>query len=169
MRVKNCKLSTVIRTVRDSLKAKFINIWKKALENNEKLIIYCKIKTAFRYEKYLSLVQNPFDRIGLTKTRISNHIFPVEVGRYKNIPRHLRLCTLCKSEFGDEFHCIMICQSAPAQSLREIFGNSVFDTQSQLKLFDKTSFFKYIMSCSDDSLVNVTAKFVNELLKVYKQ
>ena len=74
MRVKNCKLSTVIRTVRVSLKAKFISVWKKALENNEKLIIYRKIKTVFRYEKYLSLVQNPFDRIGLTKTRISNHI-----------------------------------------------------------------------------------------------
>ena len=51
MRVRNCKLSTVIRTVKYSLKAKFIDIWKKAIENNEKLNIYCKIKTAFKYEK----------------------------------------------------------------------------------------------------------------------
>ena len=168
MKVKNCKLSTIIRTVKDSLEAKFVDLWKKAIESNEKLNTYCKIKTVFKYEKYLSLVKNPFDRIALTKIRISNHIFPIEVGRYKNILRHRRLCTLCKSDVGDEFHCIMICNSVPTQGLRDAYCNSIFDIQAQLKHFDKMSFFKYIMSCSDDSIVHITAKFLNELMKAYK-
>ena len=168
LRTKNIKLSTVIRTVKKSLKAKFIDLWKKAIASNEKLSVYCKAKTAFRYEKYLSLVQNPFDRKALTKTRISNHIFPIEVGRYKNIPRHLRLCTLCKCDVGDEFHCTMACQSAAVQNIRDTYCSSVFDIQTQLKHFDKMSLFKYIMSCSDDSIVHLTGKFCNEMLKVYK-
>ena len=44
----------------------------------------------------------------LLKFRTSNHKFPVEIGRYKNIPREDRLCRNCL-ELGDEYHFIFQC------------------------------------------------------------
>ena len=46
----------------------------------------------------------------LTKLRVCNTKLPIEQGRYKNIPRHLRHCNLCNSNtIGDEFHFLLEC------------------------------------------------------------
>ena len=45
-------------------------------------------------------------RNAITKLRISGHSLPIEKGHYKNLPRENRLCTYCKTESGDEFHCL---------------------------------------------------------------
>ena len=46
----------------------------------------------------------------ITKFRISNHRLNIEVGRYKNVVRPLRFCTLCDhNDIEDEFHFILIC------------------------------------------------------------
>ena len=80
-------MSTILKKVKDSLKSKFIDMWKKSVASNNKLHVYSKIKLTFQREKYLSVVRNTFDRIAVTKLRISNHILPIETGRYKNIER----------------------------------------------------------------------------------
>ena len=86
-------------------------MWKQSVASNNKLHVYSKIKLTFQSEKYLSVVRNTFDRIAVTKLRISNHILPIETGRYKNIERKQRLCTLCSSSIGDEFHCALLCKN----------------------------------------------------------
>ena len=46
----------------------------------------------------------------ITKFRISNHRLNIEVGRYKNVLRPLRVCTLCDhNDIEDEFHFILKC------------------------------------------------------------
>ena len=46
----------------------------------------------------------------MTKFRTSNHNLPIETGRWKNIERADRLCTLCECEdVGDEYHYLFIC------------------------------------------------------------
>ena len=43
-------------------------------------------------------------------TPISNHRLPIELGRYNEIVRKDRLCTLCQSnDIGDEYHYLFIC------------------------------------------------------------
>ena len=48
----NYKLSTILKKVKDSLKSKFINMWKKSVASNNKLHVYSKIKLTFQREKY---------------------------------------------------------------------------------------------------------------------
>ena len=47
--------------------------------------------------------------IALAKFRTSNHKLPIETGRWSNIPRNQRICHLCETEIGDEYHYIMKC------------------------------------------------------------
>ena len=43
-------------------------------------------------------------RIWMTKLRGSNLRIPIETGRWYNIPKDERVCTLCGQTIGDEFH-----------------------------------------------------------------
>lgn len=48
-------------------------------------------------------------RITFTKLQTCNHRFPIETGRWHNIDKNLRKCTMCDSSNGDEFHYILEC------------------------------------------------------------
>ena len=61
----------------------------------------------------VNYLSKPIDfkyRKEITKCRISNHRLNIEVGRYKNVVRPLRVCTLCDhDDIEDEFHIILKC------------------------------------------------------------
>ena len=49
-------------------------------------------------------------RIPFIKIRTCNHRLPIETGRWSNIDRNLRMCTMCdRKSIGDEYHYIMEC------------------------------------------------------------
>ena len=54
-----------------------------------------KIKTDFKYEKYLDCISNETNRINLTRLRISAQNLEIEAGRYSNIERENRFCKIC--------------------------------------------------------------------------
>ena len=67
-------------------------------------------KTEFITEKYITELQPKF-YIPLARFRTTNHRFPIEKGRWENIERSRRVCTLCNYEFlGDEFHYLFECE-----------------------------------------------------------
>ena len=70
-----------------SLKFKFKESWSSAINASSKLEFYKKIKQEFTKESYLDLVQNYYDRIHLTRLRISAHRLEVELGRWHKTPR----------------------------------------------------------------------------------
>jgi hypothetical protein len=37
------------------------------------------------------------------------HNLEIEKGRHKNLPEHIRICTLCNCEVEDEIHFLMRC------------------------------------------------------------
>ena len=51
--------------------------------------------------------------ISITQIRCISNRLPIAVGRYSNIVRHERFCTLCSSpdrqSLGDEYHYVMEC------------------------------------------------------------
>jgi len=58
----------------------------------------------------------------ITKLRLSNIKFPIETGRWRNIPRANRLCSKCTTGMiGDEFHYLFICQCKEAVEIRNKF------------------------------------------------
>jgi hypothetical protein len=44
----------------------------------------------------------------MTKLRASNLRIPIETGRWYNIPKDERVCTLCGQSIGDEFHLLFV-------------------------------------------------------------
>ena len=48
--------------------------------------------------------------IDFRRFRTTNHKLPIEQGRWDNIDRNNRICFLCNSDIGDEFHYILQCQ-----------------------------------------------------------
>ena len=60
-------------------------------------------------------------RIWITKFRCSNLRFPIETGRWQNIPTQDRICTLCRDNIGDEFHLLFKCSNQNIVDLRGKF------------------------------------------------
>ena len=117
-------------------------------------------KPTFGLEKYL--VNLPFCyRVALTKIRTANHKLPIEKGRYRNIPREERKCTLCNlDKVGDEFHFILECPMLNELRLKYI----------PQFYFRRPNFYKYSQLLSIQSknkLLNL-GKFLKEGLTYFK-
>ena len=69
--------------------------------------IYMSFKINWKLEPYLSTLDTE-RTISLIKFRTGNHRFPIETGRYKNIPIKDRKCRFCNT-LGDEFHYLLEC------------------------------------------------------------
>ena len=84
----------------NQMKKKYIAYWKHSLCNSQKLEFHNTFK-----DSYTPLP----DRKTLVKLRISNHKLLIETGRYNNISRSDRRCTICGHDVEDEtpfpFHC----------------------------------------------------------------
>jgi hypothetical protein len=78
---------------------------------------YLSFKSHFIIEPYL-LRLKPIHIMFITKLRLSNIKFPIDTGRWRNIPRANRLCSKCTIRMiGDEFHYLFIC---PCKEIVEI-------------------------------------------------
>ena len=77
------------------------------LENNSKLQLFKSLKSEYIFENYLHCL-NPNYRRNICKFRISDHPLEIEKGRYKKIPRNLRLCNSC-NVVEDETHFLLDC------------------------------------------------------------
>ena len=95
-------LDLITQNIQQSSNTRF---WKGQIEHSPKLCFYYSFKTNFQLENYLTMVKNIDQRKTLTRFRVSNHNLMIEHGRYQNIPRDERLCTVCdKNEIENEDH-----------------------------------------------------------------
>ena len=112
----NIQLKTVIK---QRMKDQFYQSWFSAIETSSRGSFYSLFKSEFKLEKYLiNLKEN--QRLLICKLRCSNIKFPIEQGRWQNIPRAERKCTLCNSNsIGDEFHYLFTCSNENIKKLRK--------------------------------------------------
>ena len=97
-------------TIKQKLKDLYINSWFSKIENNDSCHTYRLIKKKFGLEKYL--IQTPPALLKyMIKFRTNNHRLPIEVGRWSNLETRERICNLCNSSIGDEYHYIFECNS----------------------------------------------------------
>ena len=99
----------LIKSTKQKLTDLYINDWKNECENNTSCSTYRIFKTCFGFENYLRVVPAKLRKF-LIKIRTRNHKLPVEIGRWRRIPRDQRKCHLCDSDIGDEFHYILACK-----------------------------------------------------------
>ena len=118
--ISNISFQTFIELSRHSMKFKvkkclhqhFETTWLSDINDQEKcpkLRTYCKFKSNFQMEIYLSLHEKT-QRVAISKFRMSSHHLAIEIGRHSRpkIPKENRLCSNCK-EIQDELHHLLSC------------------------------------------------------------
>ena len=102
-------------TVKRTLCDQYLQQWNSEKCNSSRGINYRMFKHDFKLENYLLKLSTKNARI-LCKFRTGNVKLPIETGRWFNIERGDRICHLCNSDVGDEFHYIFNCTSLSAES-----------------------------------------------------
>ena len=92
----------VKNTVHKILLDHFMQGWKNKVENSSKGNYYKLYKPVPSLENYLLSLPNDL-RIVLTQFRTSNHILPIETGRWYKIDVGNIICNLCNATLGDEY------------------------------------------------------------------
>ena len=122
-----------------------------------------------RYETYLDLIKNVKTRVAVTKMRISYHLLPIESGRYEEIPRVQRLCSLRnRSEIGDEFYYLLKCNHLPLFHIRGTFLESLYSISSNFTNMSQKVLFLYIMSMLKKNIINLSASYIENILNCCK-
>ena len=72
----------------------------------------------------------------MIRFRTSNHNLPIELGRYVNIDREERRCTLCNTgDIGDEYRYFCICSYFDLPR-KELLPRAIYRHPSVLKFCD---------------------------------
>ena len=80
------------------------------ISSSPKGFLYQHIPKVFDLQVYLKKVTNNKFQKEITRIRTSSHKLNIENGRYQNIERRERKCTLCNlNDVEDEFHFSLIC------------------------------------------------------------
>ena len=87
---------------------------QKCNSSKSRPINYRMFKHDFKLENNLLKMSTKNARI-LCVFRTGNVKLPIETGRWFNIERDDRICHLCNSDVGDEFHYIFNCTSLSAE------------------------------------------------------
>lgn len=127
-------------SVAECVRKEFTKHWSICKSTSPKLEFYNQIKSDFRTEDYLSLVEDPNHRASLTRLRISSHNLYIERGRYETplVPREDRWCTYCYQNSGykpveSESHVLLFCPLYKSLKKR-IFCADVPSPQDTLNL-----------------------------------
>ena len=138
---------TKITYLVDQMKKRYIAYWKHSLCNSQKLEFYNNFKDSYTPSPYLDLTRKNPNRKTLVKLRISNHKLLIETGRYNNIPRSDRLCTICGHNVEDETHLLFHCPRY--SSLRENFFSKIDHVISNPKQLSISALIVQLMNSTD--------------------
>ena len=142
----------IVKAVKLSLKDQFRQNWHSEIENSPKALCYRLYKQNVELENYFDILE-PKDIIEICKFRTTNHKLPIENGRWQNIERQNRKCTLCNAnEIGDEFHYIMKCQHFE-QNRKMYISNNFLIRPNILK-------FENLMTNKKKSTLSKLCKFI---------
>ena len=104
--------------------------WNKNIRDRDiekKLEFYCQVKESFSQAEYLKLPCFK-DRQRIAKFLCSDHHLEIEQGRYRGIPRNMRICTTCQNgAIEDEKHLLFECPTyAELRNKNEIPAQYVY-------------------------------------------
>ena len=91
------------------LKVQYLKSWYAELADSSKLCLYKDYTLYYEHETYLNCLNIRKFKHTLSKLRSRCHNLEIEVGRYHGLPRHDRLCRLCKDEVENEIHFMLQC------------------------------------------------------------
>ena len=152
-----------INTFINRLKDQYLQDWTGAINSNSKLSTYYnKFKQFFLYEKYLDVLNIRKFRYIYAIFRCSSHDLAIERGRYMNIERCQRLCTLCNlNVVEDEYHFLLCCETY--KDLRKLY------LPSKYLNFPSKHKFTILMATQNDILIKSVATYLHYAFKRRKE
>ena len=145
-------INWLCREVQNRLQMQYIQEWNSVVHNSPKCINYQTFKTEFKMEFYISELQPKF-YIPIARFRTTNHKLPIERGRWENIERSQRICTLCnRDEMGDEFHYLFECDFF--KKTRTIYLPKFYQRHANILKFQK------LMSVRNLKLLQQLSRFI---------
>ena len=108
--IEQCNHDVIYNIIQQRLNDVYMQNIFAIVSQSSKGELYQHITDGCILQSYLSTTIDFKYRKEITKFRISNHRLNIEFGRYKNIMRQQRVCTLCDhNDMEDEFHFILKC------------------------------------------------------------
>lgn len=145
--------------VQKRLQLQFIQNWHSNIQESPKCLNYRIFKTEFTTELYITKLQPNF-YIPLARFRTTNNRFPVEKGRWENIDRSQRFCTMCNyNVLGDEFHYLFECEFF--KDLRKLYLPKYY------LRYVNTLKFQKLLSTTNIKLLKQLSRFVSEVLSKF--
>lgn len=147
----------LVNCVKQILSDQFLQVWYSECSISSRGASY-NLFTHFEFklQNYLASELSYTNKTILSNFRCSNHKLPVEVGRWKNIPRENRLCNLSNTELGDEYHYILCCSSLSSE--RNAYIPSYYrhrpNTHKFYSLFNSTKQSLQINLCKFIKIIN---------------
>ena len=147
--------------VKNILEEQFICKWHTDMDASSKCDHYRKFKTIFEPEKYLQLVPPKIYKM-ILKFRTCNHKLPIEMGRYANIDRHLRICQHCNiNRLGDEYHYLFQCTHPDIVAARQLYLPCYYRDNANV---DK--FYHLMQHLNNEKFIYSISKFIIIIFKV---
>lgn len=147
----------LVKCIKQKLCDQFIQQWSSDIEISSKGISYRLFVDNFEMQHYLLSNISTKNKILLCKFRTSNHKLPIETGRWSNIPKSDRICTLCFEDIGDEFHYIMVCKCFD-EVRKQYIPNFYRNNPNVLKYYS-------LFSTKKLSLLNNICKFISVIFE----
>ena len=88
---------------------------------------------------------------------MTNHKFPIEIGRYNNVDYAERYCHICRSDLGDEYHYLLVCPFF-SNVRRKYIPTYYFSRPNTIK-------YKELLTCTNVKLMTKLALFVKYLIR----
>ena len=106
----------------------------------------------------------------IARIRSSAHKFPIEVGRYANVPREKRMCSLGCKDIGDEKHFLLECKHPAIRGIYEPLVSKLREQVVELQnmVEGQDGLLHLMASTNRDVLVNV-GKLCHRILARYRE
>ena len=95
-----------------------------------------------------------------TRFKTGSHRLPIEVGRWHNINYNQRICTVCNSAVGDEYHFLLVCPNL--LTLRKTHLPPYFSKNPT------PTKFIYLMNCTYKPLMFKIANYLKQGLHMFE-
>ena len=122
------------------------------LADSSKLCLYKHYKLYYEYETYLNCSNIRIFRHTLSKFRSGCHNLEIEVGKHHGLPRHDRLCRLCKFEVEKEIHFML--QRPVYEALRQKY------LPRKYYIFPNVNKFNILMSSHSEAVIHNDATYL---------
>ena len=145
-----------INSIKKCLNDQYMQMCMSVSDASNKKKNYMWLKDEWRMEPYICKL-NLDCAFTVLKFRTSNHKLPVETGRYFNIDYKDRICPLCNTELGDEYHYLFTCT---------IFQQKRLKYLPQYFIRNPNMFkYKELLGTSDVTLLQKMCKLIREINK----